>query len=113
MNIDQVYFCHIYLKTSKELKYDSPIKKPTHTYTIPIKKTLVIKNKIFPREYNDLFTGEIYRDTPEENIHIGELFIEKTHGLIPYKKIIKVKKDNLSKRRILLKYKRYLKETNT
>lgn len=103
MNVNGVYKCHVYVKNGEHETNDK-----TYDYGIFVKETLVISGSS-KNYYIDLKTGETYRFCDVSKASIGEMYINGEFGLVPYNDVIYCKKENMSKRKILRKYNKHIK----
>lgn len=111
MNVDRVYVAKIYMKTKevwnlkkKVLQKEGLFVKNALVYYVPEKSFKQLK-------YIDLSTKDKYFHTSlSDSIKDGELYLEISCGLTPYRKMIKTDKNKMSKRKILKKFNEYIKE---
>ena len=98
MNIDNIYFCAIYVKTKIEYL---PNMDTFHRGKF-VKATYVYKDML--SSYRDLFTNEKYHSNKDIcNLEIGELFINFESGFIPLRYKLNISETNMSKKKILKK----------
>ena len=102
MNINGVYFVNIYVVTeAKRMKdglwsYEGDF----------VKNTLVVKKDNISSIFTDLQTKEEYK-FESDYCYEGDLYINKSDGLIPLYDMLPIKKQNMSKRKVLKKFNEY------
>jgi len=101
MNIDNVYYVKIYVKTITK-KNENGLYDFVGEF---VKNTLVYEkfDDIGP-VYVDLNTGKVYDKFLLCNTCLGELYINIKAGTKPYKNLIDTNRKHMSKRKILKKY---------
>ena len=103
MNINKVYLAYIYQKTSSK---KVPGVELYHEKADFIKKALICdRTSRFDPYYIDLVTKRKYYAFGIGEAEVGELFINMEQGIIPLENIIEVNKKNMSRKKILEKYK--------
>ncbi len=105
MNINNVYECSIFQVIDRNYTYDSSL--PGYFCYVEYKSKFVKKVLVYKDEYNnfiDLETKERYR-IGCDYCSIGDFFINVKKGMIPVCSVIDYKRKNMTKRRILKKYK--------
>lgn len=107
MDVNNIYLVDLFMKVSEKYISDNKSElgyKIVHNCLF-IKKTLACKMIVDDDfVYVDLESNETYRVSSKENSELGKLYIDTKSKIIPLSKIIDVKKDNMTKRRILKKF---------
>ena len=97
MNINNIYEVFIFIK-----RYNS-ITKKFENYFCEV--TLVEKKKTAEGYiYCDIKTGINYPVKSSLEAEANVFYINSSHGLIPYNRVVEIKKTYISKRRALKKY---------
>ena len=105
MNINGIYFVHVYM-----VHLTKEVDGGLYTKGQYIKSTLVTRkdNSYYaPNVYVDLQTNEEYTYGTSTDTFEGDLYICKKPGLVPLDKLFTFKRQNMSKRRILKKFNDY------
>ena len=113
MNISNVYQCSIYRIIDRSYLYDDRL--PNYLCYVEYKYKFIKKVLVYKDKYNnfiDLETKEIYR-VGYDCCRIGDFFINTEKEMIPVSSIIDYKITNMSKRRILKKYRKVEKSDTT
>lgn len=95
MHTNEVYLCRIYIKGETE-NIDEYI-------NVFIKDTLVTRKYI--GVYKDIETNELYHSCSIAKAPIGKPYLNLQDGLVPASSILNSDKKNMSKKKILSKFK--------
>ena len=109
VNINGVYLVKIYVKIEEKHIHSAnrhPLDYSVESIGSYVKDALVYNESTnYDSRYVDLKTKEVYTNFDLNDTKVGELYINLKAGMIPVKDIINFKKENMSKRKILKKYK--------
>ena len=103
MITEGIYDCKIFLKTHEIIENDGLI----HCYGRYVKDAIVQASGI-SSSFIDIQTGErYYIGATNKFVKVGNLYIQKDYGLVPFNKLIGNTRENMTKRKVLKKYKEY------